>query len=165
MFRVLPLPQGVAGKVYLHSMPGRAEPLDRAVEQIDALGIQRVVSLAPLEQIRRDSPHYALLIESGVTPWIQELLPVPDFGIPADEDAYLAFFRNLSRRVRAGERVLLHCAAGIGRTGMGAVTLLLCLGQDLDTATRTVLQAGSGAEEPEQHALLERLADRVAGQD
>lgn len=161
MFRVLPLPEDAAGRVYLHSMPGRYEPLQSVGDEIRALGITRVISLAPLEEIREKSPQYATLIETGGTDWQQDIFPVEDFGVPTDEDAYLAFFQRVSREVRAGERLLLHCAAGIGRTGMGAMTLLMCLGMDRESAIRVVRGAGSGPEDARQFALLERLAVRI----
>lgn len=162
MFRALPLPDDTAGEVYLHSMPGRNEPLAEVSEAIRARGIMRVISLAPLEEIREKSPQYAQLIERGAHGWQQEIFPIEDFGVPIDEDAYLAFFQRLSRQVRAGEKILLHCAAGIGRTGMGAMTLLMCLGEDRESAIRAVRSVGSGPEDPRQFALLERLALRIA---
>lgn len=164
MFRALPVPDTVRGKVYLHSMPGRNEPLQAALDAIHDLGIEYVISLAPLAQIWERSPEYARLIESGATPWQQDVFPVEDFGVPQDEEVYRIFFQQVSERVRAGENVLLHCAAGIGRTGMGAITLLMCLGVDRQTAVETVRRAGSGPEEPPQFALLERLALRIANQ-
>jgi atypical dual specificity phosphatase len=145
-------------------MPGRNEPLQAALEAIHNLGIEHVISLAPLAQIWERSPEYARLIEAGATPWQQDVFPVQDFGVPQDEDAYWAFFQRVSERVRAGEKLLLHCAAGIGRTGMGAITLLMCLGVERQTAVETVRRAGSGPEEPPQFALLERLERRMAKQ-
>lgn len=162
MFRVLPLPDDVRGKVYLHSMLGRRETLGEAGEAIRYLGIQRVISLAPLHEIRDKSPEYARLIEGGAAAWQQEVFPIEDYSVPMDEDAYLAFFQRLSQEVRAGERILLHCAAGIGRTGMGAMTLLMCLGMDRESAIHVVHAVGSGPEDPRQFALLERLALRIA---
>jgi atypical dual specificity phosphatase len=163
MFRVLPLPLGVPGRVFLHSMPGRNEPLSDAIAAIQANGVDRVISLAPLADIQEDSPAYAALIAQGTPDWQQEIFPIEDFRIPTDLEAYLAFFERMAGSLRAGETLLLHCAAGIGRTGMGAVTLLLLLGIPLDTAQATVRAAGSRAEAPEQHAFLQRVAARIEG--
>ena len=162
MFRVLPLPDDTAGQVYLHSMLGRREGLAEASQAIRALGIQRVISLAPLHEIWDKSPEYARLIEDGAAAWQQEVFPIEDYSVPMDEDAYLAFFQRLSQQVRAGEKILLHCAAGIGRTGMGAMTLLMCLGMDRESAIQVVRGVGSGPEDPRQFALLERLELRIA---
>ena len=163
MFRILRLPPGVPGRVFLHSMPGRLESLPAIAAEIHATGIDRVISLAPLWEIQEKSPAYAGLIAAGKTDWQQEIFAIEDFSTPTDLEAYLTFFQGLSERLRGGESLLLHCAAGIGRTGMGAVTLLLCLGVPLAEAQQTVHRAGSEAEAAEQHAFLQRVAGRLAG--
>jgi protein-tyrosine phosphatase len=43
-----------------------------------------------------------------------------------------------------GERILLHCAAGLGRTGTVAARLLMMSGQDADSAIKSVRAARSG---------------------
>ncbi|CAE7228326.1 unnamed protein product [Symbiodinium natans] len=53
------------------------------------------------------------------------------------------------------QNVLLHCNAGIGRTGTGAVAILRSLGTDPEAAANWVADAGSGAETPGQKAFLQ----------
>jgi protein-tyrosine phosphatase len=46
--------------------------------------------------------------------------------------------------------LILHCAAGIGRTGVVAQQVLMAFGVEPDQATAQVLQAGSGGESAAQ---------------
>jgi protein-tyrosine phosphatase len=151
LFRRVDIPD-VLGCLYLHAMPGRHEALSRALEEIDLLRITHVVSLASIEEIRVKSPEYALLLERGPG-WSSLVIPVPDFGVPEDEGAFNARAREAAELLRSGENLLVHCGAGIGRTGTFAICVLRELGFDPGEASRAVLEAGSRPETPEQQAL------------
>ncbi len=43
--------------------------------------------------------------------------PIPDFGVPQDTAAFAATIDDVLERLRAGERVLVACFGGFGRTG------------------------------------------------
>jgi len=53
--------------------------------------------------------------------------------------------------------VLVHCAAGIGRTGTVAACLLKRLGVPTAVALRRVREAGSNPESALQSGLIERF--------
>jgi protein-tyrosine phosphatase len=44
-------------------------------------------------------------------------LPIPDFGIPTKDDLAQAVQRTIAY-ARAGQHIVIHCSAGIGRTGL-----------------------------------------------
>lgn len=74
-------------------------------------------------------------------------LPIRDMEIPeaAFEAAWLETGDRLRTLLRAGERVVLHCYAGLGRTGMIAARLLVEFGLKPDEAIRRVRAARVGA--------------------
>ncbi len=162
MFRHVPLPEDVKGRLYLHSMPGRFEPLQASVDEIQRRGIAQVICLTSLEEIRGKSPAYARLLSNGAMPWRQVMFPIVDFGVPSSRQRFLSFVLQIAQSLRAGDYVLLHCAAGIGRTGLVAASVLVALGMSADAAQQTVQAAGSYAERPEQVELIHWVAHSLA---
>jgi len=155
MFRLVDLPTDVPGLLYLHSMPGRYEPFVEARAEIEQHRIGRVVCLAPLDEVHKKSPEYARVIEAGALPWAEEMFPVPDYGVPEDRDAFLKVAHSVAEWLQQGENVLIHCGAGIGRTGTLAICVLMVLGVEKSQAQATVKSAGSEPETPEQWELVE----------
>jgi protein-tyrosine phosphatase len=154
MFRAVELPEGHAGRLFLHSMPGRYEAYEDARQEIARCHIARVVCLAPLAEVRTKSPLYAQAIEATHSPWRQELFPVPDYGVPEDRDTFWRLAQRLAAALQSGERVLIHCGAGIGRTGTLAICVLLALGMTTDHARAAVRAAGSSPETAAQQEVI-----------
>jgi protein-tyrosine phosphatase len=154
MFRSIEIPDTVNGEIYLHSMPGRYEQLHLAAEEINEKGISKVVSLAPDQEIEKKSPDFARAIQSGAFVTSRISFPIEDYGIPSDRKAFLELSDDLAKAVKNGESILIHCGAGIGRTGILATSVLMSLGIDPQTAIELVRAAGSGPETPDQEDLV-----------
>jgi protein-tyrosine phosphatase len=161
MLRSVALPPSVRGALYLHSMPGWHEPYNRVKQEILGLKITRVVCLAPKEEVRGKSPNYAQAIEAGNTSWAQDVFPIADHGVPQDRHAFMDLSQTIAQALRSGERVLVHCGAGIGRTGTLAVGVLMALGVAQHDAGRDVADAGSGPETRSQEELVQWIADQL----
>jgi len=92
------LPDSIQGRLYLSSMPGRYEPIEEDLSEIDLLNIKRVVCLADMHEIELKSPEYAQVLKDHNYTWIQEPFPIPDYGIPSPilHDAFLTFSKEVA---------------------------------------------------------------------
>ena len=86
---------------------------------------------------------------------------ISDFGVPQDREKFLALAKNVADWLRQGEKIMIHCGAGIGRTGTLAVSVLLMLGSTLKEASQKVRESGSQPETDGQRALVKWIATRV----
>lgn len=161
LLRLLPLPYEIVGTLYLSGMPGKYGVFDRERDAIAEEEIDTVLCLTPLEEIEHRSPIYAAAIKGGELPWRQWMFPIPDFDAPDDQEVFLIQVRAAADHLREGGRLLVHCNAGIGRTGLMATCLLMALGVARQAALATVSAAGSCPEAPGQLALIEWVAGQL----
>ncbi len=93
------------------SKPGLYSEYDEDLTFIADHGFNVIVSLTeePFELLK-DEPIEVLHF------------PIPDMGVPQPRHAY-DFVENLKQRLDHGDKILVHCKAGLGRTG----TILSCL--------------------------------------
>lgn len=155
--RVLALPDGVAGRLWLAAMPGRLERWESFLAAARRSGLTQVVCLNPLDEIVADSPSYHAAIVQGRLPFAWRHLPMRNFGLADDEAAWADGVRAIADDLRAGQHVLLHCAAGIGRTGTVAACVLKSLGLPTPEALARVRAAGSNPESARQTGRIDRF--------
>jgi protein-tyrosine phosphatase len=88
-------------------------------------------------------------------------LPVHDLHAPPLARA-LPFLADLVERIGRGERLLMHCGAGLGRAGTMAACLLIELGLPRDDALALVAASRpmAGPEVGSQRDLVEQVAAR-----
>lgn len=157
LFRRVELPAIVPGALYLHSLPGRHESLDVCWQEARRRALAAIVCLVPDAEILALSPEYHAALALATTPCEVWRFPIADFGTPGDRDSFARLLARAAERLRSGDALLVHCAAGIGRTGMFAAGVLRRLGLDPVTAATRVRAAGSWAERPEQADALDGL--------
>jgi protein-tyrosine phosphatase len=111
------LPFGFAGRVFRSPMPfGPYDPRGEVYEGFWAEQITVIVLLASdAECLQRTGCHLQTLYRQA---GFQVLyLPIPDFGVPSREDLE-GVVKSAFDYVQAGHHIAVHCAAGIGRTGL-----------------------------------------------
>ena len=159
--RRVDLPKGVPGALFVSSMPGRDGAVDEAIREMRESEIDRVICLTPEDEIRLKSPGYAAVLERSGLPCEVQRFPIVDFGVPEDRDAFVSLVGQLRDRLREGGRLLVHCSAGFGRSGMVATYVLVALGVGADMAREAVEGAGSRPE----HDLVGWMAENAGGGD
>ena len=160
MFRPIKLNQDFKNTICLHSMPFRFEPEADTYQELEEKGIDHIICLTDDDEIRAKAPLYWDAIERGKLACERRSFPLEDFGIPEDKDAFLTFLESTAGYFRTGKSLLIHCAYGMGRTGLFAVCLLIALGYKLDNALQLVNDAGSDPETPEQREFVSWAAER-----
>src|SRR5581483_11543749 len=87
-FRRLALPEGVPGKLYLSSMPGRYRPFEQDLAEAERLGVRTVLCLNPRDEVRHKSPHYHAALDDGSHGWHVVEHPIEDFRAPVRGDGF-----------------------------------------------------------------------------
>ena len=138
-------------------MPGRSEPLEKFFGWCRGVSVDEIVCLVDNDEIGKKSPEYAAELAAGTFPLPVEQFPIPDYGVPKDIKGLADLARRVVEKLRTGRKIVLHCAAGHGRTGMFAVMVLLASGMSLESALKDVQAAGSSPETEEQRQVLRKL--------
>jgi protein-tyrosine phosphatase len=162
MFRSVELPDSVPGRLLLHSMPGRFETIDKVWHQVKADSVGAIVCLNEEFEIRQKSAKYAEALATGTVPCSVVPFEIREGGVPENKDAFWALANDVVNRLQSGEAVLVHCAGGVGRTALLAVSVLLAMGKPITEAESLVSRAGSMVETMPQMEMLSWCVTRAS---
>ena len=133
--------------------------LAQDIAALKDLEISFVISLLAQQELQH---HGAGNIEAQLKQaqigWYQ--FPIADFGTPSLDvtTRWMQTVPSLLQYLKEGKNVLIHCAAGFGRTGMMSATLLVAMGVDPERAITLVRSSRPGTiETPEQEAYIRNV--------
>jgi protein-tyrosine phosphatase len=149
------LPSDVPGQLWLGPMPGRFDSWNAFEDEAERSRLALVVCLTPRMELQELSPDYHAAVARGRLPWRWLHVPMRNFGLPEDPAGFRRDIQSIADRLRGGDAVLLHCAAGLGRTGTAAACVLKNLGLDAQQALERVRAAGSNPQNAEQSGMVD----------
>ena len=122
------LPGRLAGS----ARPGLLDELADDLRQLQRLGIRLIVNLT-------ETPHQPPVEDWG---FASLHFPIPDMGISSPRAVWPLCLQILES-IEKNEPVLVHCKAGLGRTGMVLACCLALQGEDAEKAVRRVRNTNS----------------------
>lgn len=153
------LPYGLPGTIYRSPMPLSPlfDPRGRVLDAYLGVGVDTVVMLTPLGEVEE-------LTGINLYDRYQQLgfdvihAPVEDFSIPPD-GAFHEPIQKTIRAANAGRTIVIHCHAGLGRSGMFAACLAkVVFDMDAEEASQWVRQYIPNAVETwEQHDFIKNF--------
>ena len=157
-----------SGSIGLTRLPGIwLNSLASDLATIRASGATSLVSLTEQRELRWAGPgDFGAEVARARLVWYH--LPIRDFGVPdiGFEHAWHVAGPALRRKLARGERLVIHCYAGLGRTGLIAARLLIEFGEPPQRAIELVRAARAGAiQTPMQEAFVFGLARPPASAD
>jgi protein-tyrosine phosphatase len=144
-----------SGQLWLCGRRAVGPDADAALARV---GADTIVCLSERHELELRYPHYVEWLElhaGSRAVWH----PIPDLHAPAFDRAS-ALVSEVVARLHAGEGLVMHCGAGIGRAGTIAVCVLMRMGDPLPAALATVASSrpSAGPEVGAQQALVERFS-------
>jgi protein-tyrosine phosphatase len=143
------------------ALPGRGDLGRSLPEDLLALYAERLTHIVPLitDQELLDYGVEGLFSAYQQAGWGVHRLPIPDMGVCSLEEM-AGLVAWLEERLAAGDRVLIHCVGGLGRSGMAVACYLASRGLSAQAAIDAVRRARSphAIETLEQESFVQRFA-------
>ncbi len=128
------------GFLAIMAKPVAGEWIEEEFLGIAKFGVKCLVSLLEPHEIKELGLSKApLLCESNGIKYIN--FPIKDRGLPSSSSTTFKLIKNLHSQILLGENTVIHCRAGIGRTGLIAASLLVLHGYNTTEAFTSVSKA------------------------
>lgn len=143
------------GRLAIAPAPAPGTNLEANLRHWQKIGITAVLSLLRPDDRPGWENEETICIALGLRFYS---IPILDHSIPEPDElpAIAAKLAEIETRLRTGEKLVAHCFAGIGRSGMATIALLMIGGIRLPDAIEQV-SAARGIPTPETDEQLEWL--------
>jgi len=127
--------------------PRGGDWLEDELLRMQRSGIQVLCSMLEMEEADSLglSDEHALAEQIGLNFFSY---PIRDRTTPGDVASFCKFVDGLAKRIRAGERIGIHCRGSIGRASIAAACALIHLGWNPETALAAI-EAARGCQVPD----------------
>ena len=118
-------------------LPGLQGSFLADVEKIFNWKPAAIISLTEKKEMEDlGASNFISLIEKEKIPWLH--FPIKDFGIVDQQQEFLweTISKNIHQKINNGDRILVHCRGGCGRTGMIVLRIMIEFGEDPDEALK-----------------------------
>ncbi len=129
-FEVFEIPLGPA-LLGISRLPGLQGNFLGDIEKIFNWKPAAIISLTEKKEMEDlGASDFISLIEKEKLPWLH--FPIKDFGIvdKQQEVFWEPISKNIHQKINNGERILVHCRGGCGRTGMIVLRIMIEFGED-----------------------------------
>ena len=131
------LPRGArlwgAGRPSYPDEPPDTDAVEAGVRAWRQSGVDLVLSLIEDWEVPRRAPG---LFETLARERIDvRRYPIADFGVPREAPVFGRLLREAGERLAAGDGILVHCNAGLGRTAVVLASILKAHGLVIDPVT------------------------------
>lgn len=145
------------GRIAQSHRPRLKDGLVTDLEALKHAGVDVLVScLTEQDEVRFGLEREATVAEAVGLEFLRH--PIVDHDVPRSAEEALAFASALAERLKGGQTIVVHCLAGIGRSGLLTIATLTKAGWPLERAfDRAAAARGlSTPETPAQRAWLIR---------
>lgn len=154
---IYPIETIAAGSLSAMAKPEAKGDIELEFKSIAAQKITRVVSLLEsTEAAAQGLANEKQLVERSGMQFVH--YPIGDFGVPEDVSKFALFIRQQHEAIAAGEHTVVHCYAGIGRTGIVTTSILLRCGYNPLQAIETISQK-RGVKIPDTQRQVDWICD------
>ena len=148
-----------SGSLAIAPHPSSGSSLHFDVEYWAESGIDTVVSLlTETEEQELDlSNERTVVAKHGMT---FRSFAVPDMRVPQALPAFCELATEIAHLIRRKRRILVHCWAGIGRSGLLASAVLVLMGHDPETVFDLVTKV-RGESVPDNQDQVDWFSDKI----
>jgi len=149
-----------SGNLGMMARPRGGDWLEEEVKRLVMFDVSLVVSLLErAEEVELELQQEAAICNQyGIR---FEALPIPDRGVPNGLNSFKTLVDTVCHTLKDGQKAVVHCRMGIGRSSLFAAACMVCLGANPDGIFQ-LLSAKRTLEVPDTKKQVDWLMDNFS---